>query len=455
MKKKKMVLLSFVLVLLVFGGIFLFLLNRKVEITYTYNPQAFGNPLMGYARSAWYDEVRDDIQLLYVDITWSELEPEEGQFDWESIEEENQFARWKEEGKHIVLRFVCDFPEDEEHMDIPLWLYEKTGGAGTKYHTSYGYGFSPDYNNAVFLEYHQKAVAALGERYGQDTFISYIELGSLGHWGEWHVKSSEGITPMPKQSVREQYVKQWAEAFPKAKLLMRRPFAEGEVYGVGLYNDMAGHAESTETWLSWIQEGGEYDQTGEANGLVAMPDVWYSSPIGGEFTSSIEMEQMLTTDLDQTVSLIRNSHTTFLGPKIADSEYLEGYEKVLLNMGYRVWVSQMIARPKMLGGIEVALTWENSGVAPMYADWPVVLQAVDNETGEVIAKSMVDFSLSELYPDSALTTKTTLEGVKWKEWNDISLQLYIADPMTEKPAVQLAMENVNAEEHLHDLWKGN
>lgn len=27
----------------------------------------------------------------------------------------------------------------------------------------------------------------MGERWGSDSLISYIELGSLGHWGEWHV----------------------------------------------------------------------------------------------------------------------------------------------------------------------------------------------------------------------------------------------------------------------------
>ena len=30
-------------------------------------------------------------------------------------------------GKHAVLRFVCDFPEDETHSDIPDWLMSKTG----------------------------------------------------------------------------------------------------------------------------------------------------------------------------------------------------------------------------------------------------------------------------------------------------------------------------------------
>ncbi len=45
-----------------------------------------------------------------MDITWAELEPAEGKYDWEKIERENQTDRWREEGKHLVLRFVCDIP---------------------------------------------------------------------------------------------------------------------------------------------------------------------------------------------------------------------------------------------------------------------------------------------------------------------------------------------------------
>lgn len=75
-------------------------------------------------------------------------------------------------------------------MDIPEWLYEKTDQAGTWYDVEFGKGFSPDYNKEQFIAYHRKAVEAMGEHWGQDGLISYIELGDLGHWGEWHVNYS-------------------------------------------------------------------------------------------------------------------------------------------------------------------------------------------------------------------------------------------------------------------------
>ena len=100
-------------------------------------------------------------------------------YNWASIDEENQISRWRKEGKHLVLRFVCDIPSDEEHMDIPEWLYEKSGEAGRWYDGEDGKGFAPDYNNPTIISCHRKAVRAIGEHFGQDGLISYVEHRSM------------------------------------------------------------------------------------------------------------------------------------------------------------------------------------------------------------------------------------------------------------------------------------
>ena len=71
-----------------------------------------------------------------------------------------------------------------------------------------------------------------------------------------------------------------------------------------------------------------------------MLDFWKKAPSGGELTSALSMEKMLQIDLEETMELIRSSHTTFLGPNIADKTYKEGYDQLLGNMGYRLWISK-------------------------------------------------------------------------------------------------------------------
>lgn len=411
--------------------------NKKV---FEPSNEAFGNPLMGYAPCAWNTEVREDISLLYMDITWAELEPEEGQYNWDAIEKKNQLNRWREEGKHIVLRFVCDVPGTETHMDIPQWLYEKINHAGTWYNVSFGQGFSPDYNNEQFISYHQKAVEAMGKYLGQDSLISYIELGSLGHWGEWHVNYSAGIQRLPLENVREEYITPWINAFPDAIFLMRRPFSHADKYGMGLYNDMAGEPNETKAWLNEIENAGYLSQTDEENGLSSMTDFWKSAPVGGEFTSSLSMEDMLSTNLSQTVQLIRESHTTFLGPNTANSKYLNGYHTILKNMGYRIWISEAALSSK-LNGTRLKLTWENDGVAPFYKDWPVWVYITD-ENGNTLQKEQIELTLSSLLPGDIIQTDTQLDikvplkliGEKYH------ISIGIEDPMTRKDNIHFAMQ---------------
>ena len=414
--------------------------RRKTIKQYKESQAAFGNPLMGYAPSAWYNEVSEDISLLYMDITWAELEPEEGVYNWASIDEENQISRWRKEGKHLVLRFVCDIPGDEEHMDIPEWLYEKSGKAGKWYDGEYGKGFAPDYNNPTIISCHEQAVKALGEHFGQDGLISYVELGSLGHWGEWHVNYSEGIQRIPREAVRDKYILPWTEAFPDARILMRRPFASAEKYGFGLYNDMTGQPEATQSWFDWINNGGEYDQTGEKNVIVPMKDFWKTAPSGGEFTSSLSMEEMLDTNLSGTVEMIREAHTTFLGPKIPDENYVDGYKEVLKNMGYRLWIS-MAELKNTAKGSRLKLTWENSGVAPMYKEWPVYVY-IEDESGKLVEKSRISIKISSLFPGEKATTLTALETERLNSLLEkgYRLSVGIEDPMTELPCVRFAME---------------
>ncbi|URW87173.1 hypothetical protein M5E86_06840 [Blautia wexlerae] len=153
--------------------------GRKTQI-YEKTEEIFGNPLMGYAPCAWEETIGEDISLLYMDITWAELEPEEGKYDWEKIERENQTDRWREEGKHLVLRFVCDIPGEEKHMDIPQWLYDKTDHAGTWYDMEYGKGYAPDYNNEQMIQYHKGQLMHLESILAE---MDWSVISNLEVWG--------------------------------------------------------------------------------------------------------------------------------------------------------------------------------------------------------------------------------------------------------------------------------
>ena len=449
--KKKVIIAVILVLIMVFATIFCTYLFKVAyyQRNFSYSEKTFGNALIGYAPSALEQTVSDDINLLYVDVTWKELEPEKGCYQWEDIEKENQFDRWRSEGKHIVLRFILDYPSTEKHLDIPNWLYESLEDPGDWYNSSSGKGFSPNYANSKLLTYYQKAIEAMGDRWGHDSLISYIELGCLGHWGEWHVEQEAGIRALPKNTVREKYVEPWLSAFPQASILMRRPFTTAKKHHLGLYNDMTGNVESTNEWLDWIESGGAYDQTGEQD-LTAMPDGWKTSPIGGEFTSANSMWVLMGRDLQQTISLVKKSHTTFLGPKIAEdiNDEKSGYNQILNNMGYRIWISST-KMTKFGKKTRLTMTWKNSGVAPFYKDWKAHVY-VKNWAGIIVEKVEVPINIKKILPNESvtvsvyLTSKNVAEATK----NYYQISLGIVDPMTRKNAVNFAVKGQENQKEL-------
>lgn len=419
---------------------------------YSATDEIFDNPLMGYAPQASSRERYPESSLVYLDITWRELEPEKGVFAWESIESENHLAKWREMGKHVVLRFVCDIPDDESHMDIPDWLYESTGRDGSWYDISYGKGYAPNYNNPEFIRSHADAVAALGAYLGGDGFVRYIELGSLGHWGEWHVKSDSDLPGMPSSETRVLYIEPYQSAFPNARLLFRRPFAEAPE-GSGVYNDMTGEPDSTNEWLSWIADGGVYNQTGEEHGLKPMPEIWNTAPVGGEFTSSIDMDVMLRSRANETKKLLDASHMTFIGPKIPPlddhGEMVSEGRQLLRHLGYRYRVSRMKLSKKW-GEMHLSLTWVNDGSVPIYWPWAacLYLEGADGRRERI----ELDVDLTELTSGKEAVTEVAVPagmfGGRYKR-----ILVGIEDPDTGMPAVYLPMSGGRSG-NCSVLWEG-
>ena len=419
-------------------------MNTSNTRTYAAEDSAFPNAQIGYAPMI-DDPEAGDATLRYLELRWREVEPEEGVYAWEAIEQKYGLAALREQGIHLVLRFVCDVPGKEPHLDIPDWLYEQTKD-GSWYDTAYGKGYSPDYANETFRAAHHRVLGALAAFLGTDGFVTYVELGSLGHWGEWHIKSGEGLVPMPEETIRDEYAADYLAAFPAAELLMRRPFRFAAEQHLGLYNDMTGHEKDTKEWLGWIEHGGWYGS--DPHALVPMAAFWQDAPVGGEFTSSLSMQDLLVKNLPRTLDLLEASHMSFLGPKTAQAVCAKGYDAVLRRLGYRLRVTELKLTP-CAGGVSADLTVANEGAAPFYWDWAVNLYGED-AAGNTLYTVPLPLSLPELMPGESQTVSVVLEGAEirqlcggWKKSlsrSQTHLTIGIVDPMTGRDAVRFAMK---------------
>lgn len=426
MKKLKLI-LCMICILLVGGTAMKHIFHR----TFTAGDPPLTNPYKGFV--CWGENLNDDprIAFAYVPVYWGDLEPVEGEYDFESIEEQYHFEQWKQRGVSLILRVIMDEPSKEKHMDIPEWLYERSGG--TYYSNAYGKGLSPDYRNRELMQAHHKLIAALYDRYGNNSQLAFIQLGSLGHWGEWHTSIS---TPFPAQSITDRYVQDYLDYFPSEKLLLRRPYAIGNRNHMGLYNDSFGN-ETHETWLSWISDGYISDQNQEA--LQGMPDFWKYAPSGGEFATDHPMEWYFTEDQFQaTLSLLKQSHTSFLGPNMPVHLQNSNVDALLSQMGYCYTLqSSTIIKSLFSSSASITLKMENTGIAPMYARTDLILVCKDAD-GNIILTEKTTSNMTQYLP-GPFTLHLTLHDLPS---NTASIWFGIANPLSGNAAVTFANEEI-------------
>lgn len=442
------IVLLILLLLLVLGAaawfVYRSLVSQRQTLSFEPAGGAITNPLMGWAPWASAKDIQQPHTLVYADLTWREFEPEEGRFDFASFEQRNQLSLWHSKGIRVIFRFLLDVPRPEEHLDIPDWLYERIKGDGDHYAISYGKGFSPNYANPVLIAAHKKAIQALAAMYRVGDQIAFIQLGSLGHWGEWHIKRDAGLHSMPPQAVRDQYVLHYLEAFPNTHLLMRRPFTIARDRRLGLFNDMTGDPDATLEWLEWIAKGGAYSQTGETTALAAMPEGWKYAPVGGEQAGSVSNADMYGTYLPQTLEMLRESHASYIGPRspadLPPGDPLQpGLDRVLETLGYRIWISRadlprkVFRDPAATGWLELS----NAGIAPISYNWPLQIFLLDSQ-GQILSRMETNTRLATLLPGEVLRARFALplEGLPDGPY---TIAAAITDPHSGDPAVQFAL----------------
>lgn len=447
----------------------------------TYYPMeafdAYNNPYKGWV--AWANAEEGDVNtiaaaydLVYVDIKWDEIEKEKGVYDFDFIEKQYQFDKWLAQGKRMVLRFVMDNPgldpsgdPDIQRMDIPQWLYDELlaenaegEGAGTFYNGSDvltllgGVGFSPNYKSPKLLQYHRNLVEALAQRYDDPNITAYVEVGSLGHWAEFHCWPT-GTGEFPDPQLAQEYMRPYADYFHNVRVGIRKPYALAAENQWGLYNDVFGVTfdGGTRTFLEWAATG-NVDMPGSTEEDIQaskMPEWWKANFSGGEFANGNFRTNAEDGNICEVLNQIRDSHTSWLGPcsacniKVDDGDY-DTYscniEAMLKTMGYRYNLQSVTQVSEAAQGqaVELKLVWNNSGVAPIYYNCPVQLSLLDGE-GKTVVTHQLDTDTRTWQPGRT-TENTVLEIPADLPVGEYTLCVKMSTPDDAAEPIYLAMQ---------------
>jgi len=130
------------------------------------------------------------LNLIYLRIPWSWIEPREGQFAWSVLDTPMQrFA-----GRGVPAAFRFSSSESWTRYATPRWV-EEAGAKGYNFApgkgiTADGPFWEPDYDDPVFLAKLEQFLATVAQRYDGHPDVAYIDVGSFGVWGEGHTWSS-------------------------------------------------------------------------------------------------------------------------------------------------------------------------------------------------------------------------------------------------------------------------
>jgi hypothetical protein len=348
------------------------------------------NPYMGYVST----DVKTPTDLTYIELTWAEFEPKEGRYDFEGFEYRINYEELRSSGKRVVFRFLSDRPGQEEHMDIPEWLYDIAGGE--YYDNEYGKGFSPNYASLKFMQYHQKTIAALGDRYGSDDFFAFIEIGSVGHNGNFEV--SDDIDISIDKYVLENYVEDYLDNFKNSILLTPGSSYFTEEYGLGEY----------------------------------IPDLSYGF---GDFTKNrVYGAHIIDTSSDYAAALDGKGISYLVSESRPSDETLS-------KIGYVLKVIEASAiTDTETGDLTADITFTNSGTAPFPAKEQPVLYVV-NSRGKVLVKFPLSLDLDTIRPGEQISVSKTINLSAFSNERTFRLCVGVQDSITNEPFVTFAMED--------------
>lgn len=181
---------------------------------------------------------------IYFRLTWNDMEPEEGDFSWEIFD---SFAQpWIAKGKKIAIRVMTCSQVEEGTPEF----VRKAGAKGhwfTYPKATSGLDFPPRwepvYDDPVFLEKLGNFLCAMAARYDGDPNVAFVDIGSLGIYGEGNPRPDYPLTaeeksqgggvdpdrfPPPwKTRLSKLHIDLWRKNFTKTQLIALDGFDAG------------------------------------------------------------------------------------------------------------------------------------------------------------------------------------------------------------------------------------
>ncbi len=318
----------------------------------------------------------------YTRFSWSELEPEEGKFNWEPVDK--SLEAWSAAGKQFSFGIMCESFHARKQYCTPKWVFDQGVPSIVYDGMVKGKVALKQWDNPIFLQKLGNFMAAMGKRYDGDPRIAYIDIRSYGQWGEGHLGHLKGSEKLSLEGFRK-HIQIHLDAFRKTRLLI--PWGEpffNPVYdwaidkGVGIRRDgILGNSNGSEL----VRCKGKVPALGE----------WYDSyqkhrqNDGWKYAWGDKLEDRILDDTMRGAMTYQNLGQ-YDNSDLFVKEKRPFIDKLTNVMGYFFVLDEVSIPVRVAQGTDfkVSFRWENKGLASIFIPANVTLALIDEE-GKIAA----------------------------------------------------------------------
>lgn len=388
------------------------------------------NPGKGFVLQDFSSDGYDDIVAIgYKRYNWSDIEPEEGVYNWELIDDKIQ--EYANKGKKYAFGIMNVNTTSNKQYITPQWVFQN-GAKGELKEITYTYNdeiyvknqMIPDWKDKIFLEKVSDFIKVLAERYDGNPNIAYIDIRSYGNWGEQHLGVIGG-EDLSAYELQKLYIEEYMKYFKKTLLV--NPWGKKE------YNDI----------YKWSIENGV---TIRRDGIFRNSDGTECTMAYGKLPTIFEYTYDYNTlksqklwNKKQLLEYVDNGKPSYV--QIYKEMYEENKEfcEMLANkIGYyfRFKGAEYTNKITTKEENEIKLNFINEGVAPLYEPCTVYIGLLDKDYN-LVKKYKTDIDPHTWMPEEEIqeNIKLKLDDIEDGKYI-ISLGLFLNEE-DEKPTYLL------------------
>ena len=378
--------------------------------------------------------------IAYFRILWQFIEPREGEYRWDYIDNLLKIAHQREQT--LMLR-IAPY-KGKPGTDVPSWYRAYVGDNRDFAHLKW----VVDPEDPRYVQYFGNMIKALGARYDGHPDLESVDLSIVGWAGEG------GGTELLSDNVMKKLLDAYIESFRKTPLTVLIHGKKATEYikskaTVGWRQDCLGDldfwADEQDGWTHM------YDYYPQTIINYGMQDAWKKSPVLFEVCADMmgwkNRHDYNEKDVNYIIEQSLKWHISSFNNKSGKipEEWWPLVIRWQKKMGYRFVLRKFTYPEKLKPGRKLSFTswWENKGVAPCYKRYPMTIRLINKHNTQIlITEADIRNWLpgDNLYDDAVFVPMDMPAG-------EYDLQIGIIDPLTNRAKIKLAIEGKT-----HDGW---